>query len=311
MRLLIADDDETNLAVLEATLLDFGHEVILARDGTEAWKRMRADDAPPLAILDWIMPGLAGTDICRKLRQECARPYPYLIMLTAKDDMDDLVECLDAGADDFLRKPFDPRELRARVTAGQRVLALQEELRTRAMVDDLTGVLNRATILERLQRQIDRDARTGGVTSIVLIDLDNFKRINDSHGHPVGDEVLRHAVKTLTRTVRSCDELGRYGGEEFLAVLPGCHAPGALQVAERMRVNVSTRRCATTAGVVQVSASFGVASTAGRGYASPAELLGRADAALYRAKRAGRNRVECAMPGVTDREHGHAINAAS
>jgi diguanylate cyclase (GGDEF)-like protein len=292
MKLLIADDDEVNLALLEITLQDLGHEVVVARDGAEAWKYMQADEAPPLAILDWIMPGLQGTEICRKLREQRTRPYPYLIMLTAKDDMDDLVECIDAGADDFLRKPFDPRELRARVTAGERVLALQEELRTRAMVDELTGLLNRATILERLQRQIDRDMRNGGAASIVLIDLDNFKRINDSHGHPVGDEVLRHAAKTLTGTVRSCDEVGRYGGEEFLAVLPGCNLQSALKVAERMRTALSTPSCATSVGPVQVSASFGVASMEGIGYLPTTELLNQADAALYRAKRAGRNRVE-------------------
>jgi diguanylate cyclase (GGDEF)-like protein len=296
MKLLIADDDATNLALLEMTLQDLGHEVVVARDGAEAWSLMQADEAPPLAILDWIMPGLAGTEICRKLRERRTRPYPYLIMLTAKDDMDDLVECIDAGADDFLRKPFDPRELRARVTAGERVLALQEELRTRAMVDELTGLLNRATILERLQRQIDCDTRNGGITSIVLIDLDNFKHINDSHGHPVGDEVLRHATNALTGTVRSCDELGRYGGEEFLVVLAGCNLRSGLRVAERMRVALSAPLFETSAGVVQVSASFGVASIEGRGHVTTADLVSQADAALYRAKRAGRNRVEASIP---------------
>jgi two-component system cell cycle response regulator len=296
MRLLVADDDAMNVALLEVVLQDFGHEVVVARDGEEAWEVMQADEAPPLAILDWVMPGLQGTEICRKLRQQRTRPYPYLIMLTSKDDMDDLVEGIDAGADDFLRKPFDPRELRARVIAGERMLALQHELRTRATLDELTGLLNRATILERLQRQVDRDMRSGGVSSIVLIDLDNFKRINDSHGHRVGDEVLLQATTSLTGSVRSCDELGRYGGEEFLAVLPGCDLRSALYVAERMRTTLSTALCATSAGPVQVSASFGVASTEQFGHLATAELLNHADAALYRAKRAGRNRVEGSIP---------------
>ncbi|MDB5864372.1 MAG: response regulator receiver modulated diguanylate cyclase [Betaproteobacteria bacterium] len=299
MKLLIADDDDVNLTLLELLLQDLGHDVVVARDGAEAWEVMESENAPALAILDWVMPGLDGTEICRRLRQQAKRPYQYLIMLSAKEEMEDLVEGIGSGADDYLRKPFDARELGARLAAGERVLALQDELRARAMFDQLTGLFNRATILERLQREIEHSMRKGDPASIILIDLDNFKYINDTHGHPVGDEVLRQASKTLTACVRTYDEVGRYGGEEFLAVLPGCDASSALHVAERMRESLSTLPSSTCAGLIHVSASFGVATMDGSHCVGTDVLVAEADAALYRAKRAGRNRVEgsIARPG--------------
>jgi two-component system, cell cycle response regulator len=297
MRVLIADDDEMNLMLLELALQQLGHEVIVARDGAQAWELIQAEEAPSLAILDWVMPGLEGTEICRRLRQQDRRPYQYLIMLTAKDNMDALVEGISSGADDFLRKPFDARELCARLAAGERLLKVQEELRTRAMFDELTGLLNRASVLERLQHHIDRGLRRAEATTIVLIDLDKFKCINDSHGHMVGDEVLRETARRLRANLRTYDELGRYGGEEFLLVLPDCELGPALQVSERMREALSTVPFMTTAGPMQLSASFGVATVCRSQYPSAQELLTRADIALYQAKRAGRNRVEGAVTG--------------
>jgi diguanylate cyclase (GGDEF)-like protein len=292
MRVLIADDDDVVLSVLETLLVDLGHGPVLARDGLEAWEIMQRNDAPPLVILDWLMPGVAGIDICRRLRQSGKRPYQYVIMLTAKDKTTDLVQGMDAGADDYLRKPFDERELRARLHVGERVLALQDELRAKATFDALTGVFNRATILGKLRQAAEHAKRKAEAISVVLVDLDNFKQINDAHGHPVGDQVLREASNRLSARMRPYDELGRFGGEEFLAVLSQCDLSCTLAVAERMRVSVGATPISTSAGLVYVTASFGVASARTAGSLDADLLISHADKALYIAKRAGRNRVE-------------------
>lgn len=292
MRVLIADDDDVTLSALQGMLTHLGHEAVLAHDGTEAWELICGEDAPALAILDWMMPDIEGPEICRRLRKHEKRPYQYLIILTAKDRMQDLVHSLDSGADDYLSKPFDERELRARLHAGERILALQDELRARATFDDLTGLLNRATIRERLQREFSHAQRTGDPVSIILTDLDDFKRVNDTHGHPLGDEVLREAAKRLATRMRSYDELGRYGGEEFLSVLPGCNLSNALQVAERMREAMDRAPLDTSAGPIHMTASFGVATIDPAPSLDIETMITAADEALYRAKRAGRNRAQ-------------------
>jgi diguanylate cyclase (GGDEF)-like protein len=296
MRVLIADDDDVVLTVLEGLLEHLGHEAVVARDGTQAWDLIQREDAPSLAILDWMMPGMDGVEICRRLRQDAKRPYQYLIMLTAKDEMEDLVESMESGADDYLRKPFDERELRARLHAGERILALQDELRARATFDELTGLLNRATIFERLQRELTLAARTGAPVSIIMADLDDFKRVNDTHGHPVGDEVLREASLRMAARMRSYDDLGRYGGEEFLGVLPGCPSVSAVAVAERMRDSVGKSPISTAAGAIDLTVSVGVATADTTQPVAADALIAAADEALYRAKRAGRNRVEGDRP---------------
>jgi two-component system cell cycle response regulator len=296
MRVLVADDDDVVLSVLESLLADLGHEAVLARDGVEAWELMQRRDAPSLVILDWLMPGLPGIQLCRQLRESGKRPYQYVIMLTAKDKMADLVEGMDAGADDYLRKPFDARELRARLHVGERMLALQDELRAQATFDALTGLLNRGALLERLTREGGHATRKCEPISIVLMDLDNFKHVNDAHGHPVGDEVLREASARLAARMRPYDELGRFGGEEFLAVLPHCDLTCASGVAERMRASLAASPVSTSAGPLPVSASFGVATLEAGARFSAAALISNADKALYHAKRGGRNRVEAHSP---------------
>ena len=291
MRVLIADDDEVTLSALRGMLRHLGHEAVVTRSGDDAWAIINSEDSPALAILDWMMPGVEGPEICRRLRSQQKRPYRYLILLTVKDEMPDLVEGMEAGADDYLRKPFDERELRARLHAGERILALQDELRARATFDDLTGLLNRAKVRERLQRELALAMRQGRPASVVVADLDHFKRINDTHGHPVGDEVLREASKRLAGRMRSYDELGRYGGEEFLAVLPACDHACALHVAERMRQAVSTEPIETSAGPVRITASFGIATMDKARPMHVDEIIRAADEALYRAKRAGRNQA--------------------
>ena len=308
MRVLVADDDEITVVALEGMLRHLGHEAVVARNGAQAWELIRRDDAPTLAILDWMMPDIEGPEICRRVREDRKRPYQYLIILTAKDEVNDLVESLESGADDYLSKPFDERELRARLHAGERILALQDELRARATFDELTGLLNRATIRERLQREFALAVRNGEPVSIVVADLDNFKHVNDTHGHPVGDEVLREASKRLGSRMRAYDELGRYGGEEFLVVLPGCTLPNALRVADRMRSAVGGEPVSTSAGPLQLTASFGVASVHREASLNVDAMVAAADEALYRAKRGGRDRVEGPITelGGKDQERGQS-----
>jgi two-component system cell cycle response regulator len=294
MRVLIADDDPAALLLLESVLEDWGYEVVTARGGTEAWDVLRRADSPPLAILDWMMPGLDGVDVCRKVRQEGEAPYVYLILLTGKVRTQDVVQGMDAGADDYVSKPFEEQELKVRLRAGRRIVELHEELRTQANLDALTGAWNRRMILEIFQREIARAGREGTSLGVIMADLDHFKRLNDTLGHIAGDVALRETSRRMSTALRPYDSLGRYGGEEFLIILPGCDPSGAPAVAERVRHALAEVPVGTSSGMIRVTVSLGAAT--GEGASLDADALIRmADAALYRAKRGGRNRVEVAM----------------
>jgi two-component system, cell cycle response regulator len=244
------------------------------------------------------MPGLTGVEVCRRIRAEPHVLYRYLMLLTAYGDSGQIVEGLEAGADDYLVKPFHGDELRARIRAGERILALQSELvaardqaRAEATCDALTGLLNRGALLKRLDATVAGAVEGQAPTSVVLIDIDHFKRINDSLGHDAGDLVLREVSQRLRGAVRPGDAVGRYGGEEFLIVLPGCDLASACRVADRLRVAIEEQPIVTPdPAELHVTASLGVAAHAGD--MSTARLITNADQALYRAKGLGRNRVE-------------------
>jgi len=298
---LIADDEPISRRMLQASLVRWGYEVEVARNGEEALEALFRDAAPRLAVLDWMMPGLDGLEVCRRVRARPGAPYSYLLLLTSKEGSSDLVEGLEAGADDYIRKPFDAEELKARLRTGERILALQaqllsaqEALRIQATRDGLTGLFNRRAFLERLAEELARAKRNGSKLSLLLLDVDHFKRVNDRLGHQAGDDVLRALGSRLSAVLRKYDTLARYGGEELIAALPGCGPATALVVAERMRSAVASVPIETGAGPVELTVSIGSATCAA-GEPDADALIARADAALYRAKNAGRNRVEAAL----------------
>jgi two-component system cell cycle response regulator len=295
-KILIADDDPVSRHMLHAFLVNWGYEVVAAIDGVDALQILEKEDAPPLALLDWMMPGLAGPQVCARVREHPDRPYVYILLLTARSQKDDLLRGLEAGADDYLTKPFDAQELRARLRVGQRILDLQnnliaarEELRFGATHDVLTGIANRAVALDAIGREHSRQIREGGSFGIILVDLDDFKNVNDKYGHLSGDVVLREAALRMTCSVRPYDTVGRYGGEEFLIVAPSCDAVGALGLAERIRKKIQSAAFSTDGGPVRMTASCGVAMSKGTKPPETQDLLHFADEALYKAKREGRN----------------------
>jgi diguanylate cyclase (GGDEF)-like protein len=299
MKILLADDSVVSRRLLQDTLRKLGYEVVEAADGHRALDLLMHPDGPRLAVVDWMMPGLDGLEVCRRVRQRTT-PYAYVILLTARDRQEDVLTGLDAGADDFLTKPFDVVELRARLRSGERVLELQEALfaavealRHQATRDALTGLYNRGMILDGLARELHRAEREEGPLSVVIADLDHFKRVNDTHGHLTGDAVLRQMADRMRVVLRGYDLIGRYGGEEFLVVLPGCDLAQASQVAERMRQAVAAEPVDAGGVEIPVTVSLGAASAVQPGTDTFA-LIKAADDALYRAKANGRNRLETA-----------------
>ena len=299
MRILIADDDPISRRTLEAALARLGHEVLSVEDGAAALTALVAPDAPRLAILDWMMPGVDGLTVCRTIRRNPG-PYTYVILLTARHLPDDLVEALDAGADDFLTKPFNSVELRARLRSGERVIDLQENLlRTQdalthqATHDRLTGLWNRGHVMDVLNQELSRAKREHASLSVAMADLDHFKQINDSHGHATGDAVLQQIGERMQSVLRASDAIGRYGGEEFLIVLPRAETAGGREVGERVRAAVAREPVRCGSLDVRVTVTVGVASTSVFGF-DAAVLVQASDEALYRAKAAGRNRVDAA-----------------
>ncbi|HWY47834.1 MAG TPA: diguanylate cyclase [Bryobacteraceae bacterium] len=302
MKILIADDDPVSSRLLDRLLVKWGYEVIAAHDGSEAWEVLQAENAPRVALLDWIMPGIDGLEICRRVRARSAQPYVYIMLLTANDKVGNLVEGLESGADDYLTKPFHPQELRARLRVGLRMLDLEsrlvearESLRFKASHDSLTTIWNRGAIIEMLERELSRARRDGSSVGILLADIDHFKKVNDTRGHLVGDEVLRAVTGRLKGEVRSYDSVGRYGGEEFLILLPGCDNPKLTAKAERLVKVVERSSIGTSTGTVAVTISIGGIASGDCPHADVNKLLLAADTALYRAKVSGRNRSEMAL----------------
>ncbi len=299
MKVLIADDSIVSRHLLEVTLRKWGYDVTVACDGAEALQILQREDAPALVILDWMMPGISGLEVCRWIRARGSEPYIYILLLTSKSQKEDLIEGMDAGADDYITKPFDQNELQVRLRAGNRLVRLQAELlaarealREQATRDSLTRLWNRNAILEALSRELARAWRQSSPLGVVMVDLDNFKHINDNHGHLAGDVMLREAARRMQNGVRQYDSVGRYGGEEFLILLPNCGEAEAYSQAERLRKQLCQAEARIDDTLLRITASFGVTAALPGEPWTPEGLLRKADEALYIAKKSGRNRVE-------------------
>jgi two-component system, cell cycle response regulator len=307
-RILIAEDDPVSRRLLEAFLEKSGYQVVTAVDGLDALRILESEEAPELAVLDWMMPGLEGPQVCQRVRARPDRPYTYILLLTGRSQKDDLLRGLESGADDYVTKPFDAAELRARLHVGERILELQngliaarEELRFRATHDELTRLANRRVVLDEIAKEHSRHLRHGGTFAIVLIDLDHFKSINDTRGHLAGDAVLKEVSLRMVNNVRPYDTVGRYGGEEFIVVAPSCGRSGAIALAERILNSLRSAPIETDGGPVSVTVSCGIAVSSASKPLNAQDLIHLADEALYRAKELGRNRAEFAIaPEMTN-----------
>jgi len=299
MKILIAEDDPISLKILEKNIKGWGFDTLLARDGEEALHRIR-NGKVRLAILDWMMPGINGVELCRFIRQESTLHYVYLILLTSKGHQKDIIEGLQSGADDYMTKPVNFLELQARLQTGRRIIDLEgrllesnQKLKEVASHDSLTSLWNRANILRFLEEDLELGIRENFPISVIMADVDYFKMTNDSYGHVAGDLVLIEVASRLQRSVRKYDKVGRYGGDEMLIVLPNCGLENSRVIADRLRTAVRRRKIRTPSGTIPVSITLGCASTEKLLHPSATKLIHSSDKALYEGKKAGRNCVFC------------------
>jgi two-component system, cell cycle response regulator len=299
IRILVADDNLVSRRPIEVMLAKWGYEVVTASSGTEAWEILSGENSPRIAILDWMMPGLSGPEVCQLVRLQKREFYTYILMLTSRYEREDFIVGMESGADDYLVKPPNHRELRVRLGPARRIVALEaellrikEDLKYQASRDALTALWNRTAIFDILSREIVRCEREKMPLGVLLGDIDHFKLVNDTFGHVIGDEVLREASERMVRSVRPYDSVGRYGGEEFLIILPGCDQAAAERRADAIRAAVQKPPILVEGREFPITISFGATCLIGSGpLTATQKLVQLADAALYEAKHLGRNRT--------------------
>lgn len=296
MRILIVEDSAIERRKLSDSLSEWGLEFEIAENGTKAVQILEAANPPDMVLLDWMLPGIDGLEVLRRIRELSQGTYTYTVMLTGKTQKKDRIAAMNAGADDFLSKPVDPADLRSRILVGKRILELQQSLRFAATHDFLTNLLNRSEILAALEREFARAERDEKPTTVILADIDHFKQVNDTLGHAAGDEVLREVANRLKADLRPYDVVGRYGGEEFLLILPGCTLVSGAKRADDIRATVAKSAVSTKFGSVSITISMGVTATGSNRYRNVAEFLHDADISMYAAKKNGRNRIEVFRP---------------
>ena len=299
MKILVADDEPVNRRLLEILLNKWGYEVSVAADGDEAWRALQTSTRPRIAILDWMMPGLDGVQVCRKLREDETLPSTYVILLTAKQATEGENGRFESVADDYLPKPYAANELKARLRAAKRIIDLEDQLRTASDVintettrDSLTGFWNRSSILEILHRELYRARRQNSTLSVLMVDINRLKQINHQHGHLAGDAIMREAARRIVASVRRYDAVGRYDGGQFVIVSPTCDSTGARSQALRIQSKISETPFKIFKGEFPITISLGIATSSNNPEAH--ELLSAADAALTEAKKTGPNQAELA-----------------
>jgi len=316
-RVLLVHEDAAARRQIAAWLADWNYDVVLAPDIACAGELLRGEDAPRLALFGMSHGGGETLDLCRELRRRPTEHYVYVTVIGERGGTIDVQTCIDADVDDYVEPPIDARVLRLHLEAGRRVARLQDDLvaarkavETRASCDALTGVANRATALSVLESEVSRARREHSSVAVMITDVDHFKRVNDQFGHPVGDIVLREIAVRMARIVRPYDTLGRYGGEEFLCVMPGCDRKGGVAAAERVVELISREPVGLPSGPLRVTVSIGVSASSPETPFDVEQLIQAADAALYRAKHGGRNRVEVDVSGrdISSSEVGRVLH---
>ncbi len=298
MRVLVAEDENISRLRLVKFLESMDCEVVSCKDGIEAWNIIKSENSPNYLILDWMMPGMDGMELCRKVRSMKREPYTFIMLLSSKGEQQDVISGIEAGADDYIVKPFDQNELKVRLIAGNRIVQLNKELLSARNIlekqvinDPLTSLFNRHYMVEVLEKEFSSALRYQTDLSCLLLDLDLFKEINDTHGHPFGDFVLREFANCLKQEARKMDIPFRYGGEEFMLLLPNTDIVGAKNVAEKIRVSCGQKTYDDGNNAVKATVSIGIASVKLNKPLESKELIAYADKALYRAKAEGRNRA--------------------
>jgi diguanylate cyclase (GGDEF) domain len=300
MQVLVVDDSAIFRKLITDYLVSWDFGVTVAENGTDAQRILDQPDAPRLVLLDWVLPDIDGTELCKSIRNDGASDhYTYVILLTGKEGRQNMLEAMSAGADDYLEKPFDDLELKARLLVGKRILdlhqqlvATRESMRHAATHDSLTGLLNRGEIVSTLERELMRGQRERSPVGIILGDIDHFKNVNDTLGHLFGDEALREIARRLREQLRVYDSVGRYGGEEFLMVLPNCNWQNTMSRANELREFIAHIPVCYSGAEKLVTMSMGISVAEVDAKMETGAILNQADAALYSAKANGRNRAE-------------------
>ncbi|HEX6927848.1 MAG TPA: diguanylate cyclase [Gammaproteobacteria bacterium] len=295
IRALVACDEPVTRRELEQAFLDGGIEVLCLKDGREALENLRNMDVPQIAVFDGLMPGMDGAKLAERLRTDERFKSLFIVLLTQESDTGAWRRARNAGADDALSKPIRADELALRLELWKRFQALKQLADSGASHDQVTGLYSHGLILETAQHELDRTAREEMPLSVLLTDVDHLRQVNDAYGHQMGDKVLAEVARRLKVTLRSYDLSGRYGGEEFLTVLPRCGRANAIEVGERVRRAMLAGPFEIDRLKLDVTVSIGVATTMGDEHVPARKIIRAADHALYKAKREGRNRVEMAV----------------
>lgn len=292
LKVLVAEDDSVTSRAIASSLKEWGFNPVLARNGDEAWQKIQKENIH-LAIIDWMMPGLSGVELCQKIREKTRDEeahYIYIILLTGRDEQKDIIQGFLAGADDYVTKPFDFEELKVRLLKGVRIVEREEARLRLASIDSLTKLWNRKKIMQFCREEVERGHRDKHPTGIIMIDIDKFKKINDTWGHLVGDEVLVETAQRISKSVREYDKVGRYGGDEFLVIIPNCLLKNLQQIARRIRLAIAEAPISTRKKLLKVTISCGGTSSSSFPHYSALNLIQVADEALLQAKAAGGNK---------------------